>query len=703
MVCFLKDIGADSPTFELVIGEEDSSFDYDGLDFLATTVLTGMSTWFAKLPRRDWAGQPWPKCGELLPNSFTCATRNFEDIIPTTYRNVELTIMVENEDNTWADGNTGHTTHSRRSVDSNPVGQQEHYPEDSGSPRRNSGSPRRNSTNSHERPFDVQNPNEEDMYEMERIGDPIEQQNRHPDDGDQLTVNSTNSVERQLDIQNPNEEDMDELEYIGDPIGQQDQHSDETDELEHIGDPSGQQDHHPDDSNTQHQNFDTNSDGCPLEDGDKLEYLEAPIGQCLGHIKRNPSTGRYTLPLLPYVGPTDPTSQAPLQPNDFDSWKIFLVRMGKVEGVVEGTEFSAYAPNDTFLCTFVAQSVQVAQTILVSETKGKKPVIIPRGTRVQVSHWKNESMILRVEIPHNFPYTADLFEETNANHKRNFERAPSCDEAHIRLRCDGDEIVVEPRTSIMSKCQQTRFRFKSNPTHLPDVMNGIAHFNYFLERCNSEANKLKGSVTLEMHRLEGDYPHRQPDRSTGQDGNLVRDGRVRIVSEEGAKYGFTILNRSLEQVFPYLFYFNPEDYTIRRLYGPVNAHVAPPLPSLRMVTIGMGSEQAFDFALSPGDVSRSGFLKLFVATEYINLGWIEQQPPVAMQLDDPLGQNIVEDTSPGRMSQKLSPSDPSFDGIQWQGINLNLTDPRSCTSREPEDEPMSMWDTSTVFLQLTMQ
>jgi hypothetical protein len=46
-----------------------------------------------------------------------------------------------------------------------------------------------------------------------------------------------------------------------------------------------------------------------------------------------------------------------------------------------------------------------------------------------------------------------------------------------------------------------------------------------------------------------------------------------------------------------------------------------------MVTIGMGSERAFDFTLSPGELSSCGFLKLFVTSDYIDLGWILQESP----------------------------------------------------------------------------
>jgi hypothetical protein len=54
----LKDIGVDI----MVLGpaeESEPPFDYEGVDFLATTILIGLSSWSVKLNREDWPKQPW--------------------------------------------------------------------------------------------------------------------------------------------------------------------------------------------------------------------------------------------------------------------------------------------------------------------------------------------------------------------------------------------------------------------------------------------------------------------------------------------------------------------------------------------------------------------------------------------------------------------------------------------------------------------
>jgi hypothetical protein len=87
-----------------------------------------------------------------------------------------------------------------------------------------------------------------------------------------------------------------------------------------------------------------------------------------------------------------------------------------------------------------------------------------------------------------------------------------------------------------------------------------------------------------------------------------------------------------------------------------------------MVTIGMGSERAFDFTLSPGKLSSCGFLKLFVTSDYIDLGWIQQE---------------------------LSPFDPRFVGTG-----------RFRMSHEPLDLRTRcdvVWDARTVTLMIAAQ
>jgi hypothetical protein len=270
---------------------------------------------------------------------------------------------------------------------------------------------------------------------------------------------------------------------------------------------------------------------------------------------QTPATHRHSVLLTPYI---DSMVQAVPGKKDSDSSQVFQVQMGTVEGVVPGTEFSAYAPNNTFLCTFIAQSVRIAQTILVRKAIEDVIIPIPLGACAEVSEWRNEPMILHVYTPVDFQYTANLFPPTRSRSTHKFVQALSIEKAHIVVQNDEDGIIIQPQTSTMCKGQhEIHVALNSNPAHLADGKDGVAHFNYFLNHSNElEANTLKGLFAFEMHHLQGDYPHRKPGK------NMVKDGEVQFASDAHAKYGFTIRNKSPVNLFPYLFYFDPDKFTI---------------------------------------------------------------------------------------------------------------------------------------------
>jgi hypothetical protein len=269
-----------------------------------------------------------------------------------------------------------------------------------------------------------------------------------------------------------------------------------------------------------------------------------------------PATGPHAVTLMPYPDPKIPLDSRLETSPDFKSSQVFQVKMGIVEGVVRGTEFSVHAPDNTFLCTFVAQSVKVNHTILARKAAGPS---IPRGSRAVVSDWKNKLLLL-VHIPADFPY--DLFPTISESLRRThrFVRAPSLEKAHIIVRWDGKDIVIERRTGLMSKYKpKILVAFNGSPARLLDAMDGIAHFNYFLDHTKAEPRPLKDKFMLQMHHLQGVYPNRKPAS------NMVKYGKVQFVSKDDAKYGFTIFSNKncSDALFPYLFYFDSDRYTIQ--------------------------------------------------------------------------------------------------------------------------------------------
>ncbi|KAF7334519.1 Metacaspase-7 [Mycena venus] len=176
-----------------------------------------------------------------------------------------------------------------------------------------------------------------------------------------------------------------------------------------------------------------------------------------------PGTGERSIPLL--------VIESPLQEDGEGHKHIerkFRVEMGSVEGVVPGTEFSVHREQDNaFVCMLVAESVTINESILSPKNE---PVIIPDGSRVIIADWKNTKKILHVYTPSDFPYTSSLFLPMGGPLGGD---APLC----------GD-IVIERLTSTFVEVDRVR-RFplqQYTVQRLPLVLNGIVHFNYFLEQ-----------------------------------------------------------------------------------------------------------------------------------------------------------------------------------------------------------------------------
>ncbi|KAF8172852.1 hypothetical protein K438DRAFT_176957 [Mycena galopus ATCC 62051] len=340
-----------------------------------------------------------------------------------------------------------------------------------------------------------------------------------------------------------------------------------------------------------------------------------------------------------------PISLAWVNPEDKSS-KFFRVNnMGTLQGVVPGTEFSVYDVKDKFLCTLVAHSVQMTHSILVGD---KLPTPITPWSRVVVS----DAPILRVHIV-----------ACRGPHPPKFVQAPTLDDAlAVRIERgrgqDPEQVVVESRTPTMLKIQnEARFPLPADPAKLLDALDGVARFNYFLERAN-DVDTLQG-FSLEVHRLKGRGYRRKLDESIG---NMVKDDVVHFKSVAGAEYGFIIRNTGPEGLYPHLFYFDPETFTIQQWYAPPTRFGRPPLQVDWPITVGMGHENAFEFMLEPDQKSSSGFVKLFVTREFVDLSWI---------------------------NQRISPFDPKF-----------VRSGRPDTQAGPFDK-MATWDALTVTLTIT--
>ncbi|KAF7355859.1 ICE-like protease (Caspase) p20 domain protein [Mycena venus] len=333
--------------------------------------------------------------------------------------------------------------------------------------------------------------------------------------------------------------------------------------------------------------------------------------------------------------PTGPSAMSVAEIPVSDGFRRqFRVEMGEPAGVVFGTEFRVVDRDNHPVCTLVAQDVGLQSTILSFSTSAE--VVLPSNARAVVLDWRNMDMILDVFVPEAFPYLKVPFraEPRSTSSDQTFVQKLHEDDAHIALGIpeDANGIVVVKRLTPIFECEpEARFPLPPDPElRLPNALNGIAHFNYFLERRhggvfsrpNPGAVSPLDGVSLEVYRLKGEFPTRVPDGE-----NLVKNGKVSLNWNTKAYYGIRIRNTTAYDLFPYLFAFDATEYTIQLLYEPHGAK-APLRSNVGEVTAGMGGQPAYQFGPLWKDVKQSStFFKVFVAAKPIDIAWIEQGKP----------------------------------------------------------------------------
>ncbi|KAJ7106011.1 caspase domain-containing protein [Mycena epipterygia] len=301
--------------------------------------------------------------------------------------------------------------------------------------------------------------------------------------------------------------------------------------------------------------------------------------------------------------------QNPADPN------TFLVDIGSTWGITHDTEFS-----------LISQGGEVVGALMVKDSKPDKSILAFKGEtsfpldghRVRVKTWKNPSVILNVFADKDFPsHTLEVKGIDNPCKFMVTEKA----KANIVLQACGDNhktIMIEWQTGTITQYAKQNSFILRDTRYLPTILDGISHFNYTLNHNGSNKN-YDINVQLKLYELDGEFGHREPKLPVD---DIVKNGVARLTAEKGKKYGFEMCNDSPYNLFPYLFYFNPQTYEIDALYLPTGGDSKPSLSSKKKIQLGVGNTPAFEFDADPS--SMLGFLKMFVFARYHPLDWIVQ-------------------------------------------------------------------------------
>ncbi|KIM75324.1 hypothetical protein PILCRDRAFT_13733 [Piloderma croceum F 1598] len=318
----------------------------------------------------------------------------------------------------------------------------------------------------------------------------------------------------------------------------------------------------------------------------------------------------------------------------------YRAEAGKIHGVVKGTLFAIHTlANDTAtnLESLVFEAVLIFphSCILRQRSIDVIKFEIPTGARVSVSSWRQGDKVLKVFIgsPHDGVQSIeDIFSLVD------FESAD------LVIHCTGEgTLQFERLDPLMSKYAPVLCNISTEPS-LSKILQGVSHFNFHIYRCNSK-EPLQPHVKVILHRLTQSNPNQVLEQPIyAPDGHIdiilitERENTVFASSKatadiNGPFYRLTVTNESGRDLFPYLFYFDPSDYSIQPLYHPpcptMEAPLAPVHATNRSsklkVGYGEANVEALQFSLANNITKDVGFLKLFMSSTYVDMTGLKQE------------------------------------------------------------------------------
>lgn len=329
-----------------------------------------------------------------------------------------------------------------------------------------------------------------------------------------------------------------------------------------------------------------------------------------------------------------------------------IVDAGSIHGIVEGTEFVVESTfgvsfDSPFKPILLATHVEASRSSLSCTT----PTVLPDALsdfRVTVSNWHSTAATkVRFQYP--------------AGHQCTVVGPNEYSDVSIHLGA-GNGWLLERHDPLVTRHATATLNI--NQADVSDVLDAVARFNFNLYRRNPHS-PVKAMISVQLHQLEvapesGLRPILRPIRRDyfdlpAEDVLCVEESSFRVdpikeavITDMDPYYGLTLSNASDVDLFPYVFYFDPNDYSVQvsdvcipdakidvlfqSWYLPHSRTMSPPLPrkeatgepSTLAIGYGASGTDSLRFSLPPGCKVDSGFLKVFVSTSYVDMRGIQQ-------------------------------------------------------------------------------
>lgn len=223
--------------------------------------------------------------------------------------------------------------------------------------------------------------------------------------------------------------------------------------------------------------------------------------------------------------------------------RIF-VSAGSIHGVVVDTEFAVTTATQTVVLK--AKRVGAFETTL----EGSHHLLT--DAKAKVLNWHHPTLRVHSSFHHSSAHVTVV---------------PADEPAEVALRQDEfGKWELERFDPLISAYSDRLIRFDADARPITDILDTVANFNSYLYRSDGAAASFAGKVKIRMNRIE---VIRNEVNPVGEDFLEVSrashsgvDVKEAIITDLDSRYSFTLENTSEVDLFPYLFYFDPSDYSV---------------------------------------------------------------------------------------------------------------------------------------------
>ncbi|KIM26231.1 hypothetical protein M408DRAFT_25451 [Serendipita vermifera MAFF 305830] len=318
----------------------------------------------------------------------------------------------------------------------------------------------------------------------------------------------------------------------------------------------------------------------------------------------------------------------------------FIVEAGFVHGIPKNSEFTIYRKGDDHPSRLIVQSTDLTTSTLVSMSgSGTASTMDTEPHAFVLLRRVGEEGDFRLHIRDTeLCQSFREYEEAQKDHHL-WNIALGKEGARLALSIEQDYVAFEILNPSVTVFGLHRIPFRVKRTILASVIQCAAHFDWHLRRdVSSEVATFHESVHLEFTKIFKRNGRLEPDKS-----NLNIKNRIDIVVGKD-KYGIKLVNKSDIDLYPYLFFFDCSDLSIKCYYDSPMAKAIEgnaPLLAHGALTIGYSASgwAPWSYSLRQAKSTENelimhdgqdvdvGFLKLFLSSGPLDLSHLVQCSP----------------------------------------------------------------------------